>query len=290
MSESFFYRFSNSELTGLKCLKDYAKKWAEGNQCTLGVAEMALGAALVSAGWQNGALQMGVDFVAHKLNPGWAAELAGGGGAGIAGLAAHLLGNVGVAAAGTALCIPALALAGGAALVFGLAGYGSAKLIQDFLQQAPSLEKLVSAAGMVSLGVWLIIDGARRVPMVRNLVAEARDAGLHLIRVAGALVIDSAASFAALVEEEVAPFIHRLSAPGVRAAFTGAAGLGAVGAVLAPSFVTVGGSTTLGSAALAIGLVSAPVWPIAVGAGIGLAAGYGLWILFRDDSSKAAPQ
>lgn len=283
MSDTFFHRFTDNELAGLERLKKYASEWCNKHQCTVGVTEMALGAALLTAGWQNGAIQMGVDFVAHTLNSGWAAELTGGGSAGIAGLAAYVLGNVGVAAAGTAFCVPALALAGGAALVFGLAGYGTAKLVEDFLHQAPNIEQLVTATGMVALGAWLIVDGARRVPLIRESIATARDAGLYLARVAQDFVIDNVNAFATVVREEVAPFLHKLANSGSGAALAGAASLGAVGAVVAPSLLTVAGSSTLGTAALSLGLVSAPVWPIVAGVGVGLAAGYGLWTLFKRD-------
>ncbi len=174
MTDTVFREFSDTELDGLERLKAYASNWCREHQTALGVAEMALGAALLTAGWKNGALQMGVDFVAHKLNPGWAAELTGASGVGIGGLAGYIIGNIGVTAMGTGFAIPALALAGGAALVFGLAGYTGAKLLEDFLHQAPNMDQLLSAAGMVAVGAWLLVDGARRIPLVREAVAFAR--------------------------------------------------------------------------------------------------------------------
>ena len=290
MDDTFFHRFSSDEFDRLKQLRQYASNWASKHQWQLGVTEMALGAALLTAGWQNGAIQMGVDFVVHKLNPGWAAEITGGA-SGLAGLATYFVGNVGVAALGGAFCIPALAIAGGAALVLGLAGYGAATLVQDFLHQAPSLGQFATAAGLVAIGAWLLVDGARRVPLIREGVAHAKEAGLHLARVAGAFVVDSASAFAALLTEEVAPFLQGLARdPATGAALVGAAGLGTAGAIIAPSLATVMGSSTLGSAAVALGLVSAPVWPIVAGVGVGLAAGFGLWKVFaRDDRPQPTP-
>jgi hypothetical protein len=287
MTDTVFRAFNDTELDGLERLKAFASNWCREHQTALGVTEMALGAALLTAGWKNGALQMGVDFVAHKLNPGWAAELTGAGGVGIGGLAGYIIGNIGVTAMGTGFAIPALALAGGAALVFGLAGYTGAKLLEDFLHQAPNMDQLLSATGMVAVGAWLLVDGARRVPLVREAAAFARDKGLELARVARDFVIDSAAAFATLVDEEFTPFMQKLVSSGAGAAFAGAAGLGTVGAVVAPSLVTVAGSSTLGGIGLSLGLVSAPVWPIVAGVGVGLAAGYGLWSLFRRDSPAA---
>lgn len=289
MTDTVFHRFTDTELDGLERLKAFASNWCREHQTALGVTEMALGAALLTAGWQNGALQMGVDFVAHKLNPGWAAELSGATSAGIAGFAAHIIGNIGIVGMGGYMAVPALALAGGAALVFGLAGYTGAKLVGDFLHQAPNLDQLLSATSMVAVGAWLLVDGARRVPLVREAIAFARDKGLELARVAKEFVIDSAAAFTTLVDEELTPFLQKLVSPAAGAAFAGAAGLGAVGAVVAPSLVTVAGSSTLGGIGLSLGLVSAPVWPIVAGVGVGLAAGYGLWSLFRRDSPEADP-
>ncbi|MBI5268733.1 MAG: hypothetical protein HY856_03555 [Burkholderiales bacterium] len=289
MDDTFFYRFSGDELERLRQLKQHAVDWCSKHQWQLGVTEMALGAALLTAGWQNGAIQMGVDFVAHKLNPGWAAEITGGA-SGLAGLATYFVGNVGVAALGGAFCIPALAIAGGAALVLGLAGYGAAQLVQEFLHQAPSLGQFTTAAGLVAVGSWLIIDGARRVPLIREGLAQAKEAGLHLARVAGAFVVDSSTAFATLVKDEVAPFLQKLAKdPATGAAILGSAGLGTAGALIAPSLVTVMGSSTLGSAALAVGLVSAPVWPIVAGVGAGLAAGYGLWKFLAGGNEPPEP-
>lgn len=88
----------------------------------------------------------------------------------------------------------------------------------------------------------------------------------------------------------VAPFLDELAKdPASGAAILSAAGLGTAGALIAPSLVTVMGSSTLGSAALAMGLVSAPVWPIVAGVGVGLAAGYGLWKFVAGNNEPPKP-
>lgn len=286
MTDTTFQKFSETELDALQRLRQYVTAWCGEHQCAIGVAEMALGAALVAIGWQNGAMQMGVDFVAHKLNPGWASELTAAG-AGVTGLATYFLGNVGLAAAGTAMCVPALALAGGAALVFGLAGYGAAKLVENFLHHAPNLGDLLTATSLAAVGVCLLVDGARRIPAVRETVARVRDAGMQLVRVARDAVIDSVAAFTQLAKTEITPFLNSLNKSGLLTALAGAASFGTAGAVVAPSFATLAGSSTLGSAAVGLGLMSAPVWPIVAGVGVGIAATYGVLSWLRRTGAPA---
>ncbi len=285
MTDAAFKQFSPDELGALQKLRRFASDWCCEHQCAVGVTEMALGAALIAAGWQSGAMQMGVDFVAHRLSPGWANELTAAG-SGVSGLGAYFLKNAGLTLLGGGYSIPALALAGGAALVFALAGYTAADVVQKFLHQAPDVSELVTATSLAGLGVWLLVDGAGRVPLVRQTVAQARDTGLYLARVGRDAVIDNAKAFAELVETEIAPFMQSIVNSGAGAALFGAAGLGTLGAVVAPSLVTVAGASTLGTAALSLGLVSAPVWPVVAGVGVGLAAGYGLWSLLRRDTSS----
>jgi hypothetical protein len=143
---------------------------------------------------------------------------------------------------------------------------------------------------VVAVGVWLLSDGARRVPLIREGVAQAKEAGLHLARVAGAFVVDSASAFTAVIKEEVTPLLQGLAKdPATGAALLGAAGLRTAGALIAPSLVTVMGSSTLGSAALALGLVSAPMWPIVAGVSAGLGAGYGLWKFLAGGNQPPEP-
>jgi hypothetical protein len=122
------------------------------------------------------------------------------------------------------------------------------------------------------------------VPLVRKVATEAKEAGLKLVQVARGFIVDGAGDLAALLRDEVAPFLASLANdPAVRSGVLTGAGAAAVGAVVAPTFATVMGSSTLGTAAVSLGLVAAPVWPIIAGAGVGLVAGYGLWRFFAGD-------
>ena len=55
MDDTFSHRFSGDELERLRQLKRHAADWCRNHQWQLGVTEMALGAALLTAGWQSGA-------------------------------------------------------------------------------------------------------------------------------------------------------------------------------------------------------------------------------------------
>jgi hypothetical protein len=291
MDETFTHQLNADELDRLSALRRHVATWCNEHQWQIGAAEMALGAALLAAGYEHGAIQMGVDFVVHKLAPGWTAEIVGGASS-LMGLATYFVGNVGIVAMGTAFCLPALALAGGATLVLGLAGYGSAKLAAEFLHQAPSGWELLTAGGLIAVGTWLLIDGARRVaPHLGTFGNWAKETGLNLARVVSGLVVEAASAFDALVRDEVAPFVRALvHDPKTGLGIAGLSGVSAAaGAVIAPSLVTVMGSSTLGSVGLALGLVSAPVWPIAVGAGAGLLAGYGVWKWLSGGPKEAKP-
>lgn len=291
MDETFTHQLNATELDSLAALQRHVATWCNEHRWQVGAAEMALGAALLAAGYEHGAIQMGVDFVVHKLAPGWTAEIIGGASS-LAGLAAYFIGNAGIVAMGTAFCLPALALAGGATLVLGLAGYGSAKLAAEFLHQAPGGWELLTAGGLIAVGTWLLVDGARRVaPHLGKFGTWVKDSCLDLARVAPGLVVEAVGAFDALVRDEIAPFVSALvHDPKTGLGIAGLTGAGAAaGAVVAPSLVTVMGSSTLGSVGMALGLVSAPIWPIAVGAGATLLASYGVWKWLGGGQKDATP-
>ncbi|MBR2642575.1 MAG: hypothetical protein IKD46_05545, partial [Lentisphaeria bacterium] len=61
----------------------------------------------------------------------------------------------------------------------------------------------------------------------------------------------------------------------------GAAGGAVVGTAAAASTVTVLGSSTLGSVALGLGLVSAPIWPVIAIGSVGAISGLAIWVCVK---------
>lgn len=281
-----FYLQGEAE-SGFARAMDYVNVWCSQHQWQVGVAEMALGAGILAAGLQTGALQMGVDVVLTAFAKGTTAKLFGAGaGAALGLLPGFLLGNIGVVAMGAAVGVPALALMGGGALILGLAGYGAAGLIQNFLQPAPSFLDMASSAALVLLGLALLVDGARRVVKdsdVTSMMATFKNNVLALHRLTPARVIDSLSGLTSYFESEVLPFLRELATkPKAAAATTALAALGiAGGQALAVSSVTLLGSTSLGALGLSVGLVSAPLWPVVAGGGLTVVVAYGVWRYLR---------
>ena len=60
-----------------------------------------------------------------------------------------------------------------------------------------------------------------------------------------------------------------------------AGGMASLGGLAATGSVTVLGSHALGAAALSLGLVSAPLWPVIAGGAAGLGLGYAAWSTVR---------
>ena len=277
------FRLQGQAASGFARARDYVNAWCAQHQWQTGVAQMALGAGIIAVGLKTGALQMGADVVIIAFGKETTTTLlAAGAGAALGTLPGFLLSNIGVAALGTAIGVPALALMGGGALILGLAGYGVSGLIQDFLHPVPNFIDLASSSALVLVGVALIVDGARRIkndPDVRSRMAAFRNNVLALHRVATARVIDSMSSLCAYFESEVLPFLGEATNPKAATATAALAALGgaAGGNAFAVSSVTLLGSSSLGALGLSLGIVSAPIWPIVAGGGLALAAVYGLW-------------
>ncbi len=270
----------------------YAKEWCSAHQWEVGAAEMALGAAAIAWSVQNGAIEMGRDLVAS----GFADELLGAKvgstvGAGIGLIGSAVLGSIGVTALGGAVGIPALLLMGGGSLLLGSFGYTVGDLAQRFLSVQTSAGDFFGAASVFAVGIALLIDGARRVIKdedVLSLASAFRDGAIYLA--------DLSVEVVATTLEELKAFMQSLAevprdpvdvAGSIAAGSTAAAAGTAIGGALAAGSVTVLGSGTLGSVALSLGLVSAPLWPVIAGGAIGLAAGYGAWKVVRFLGAKA---
>ena len=110
--------------------------------------------------------------------------------------------------------------------------------------------------------------------------ARARCAGGLLLRVLrlGRL----AAEVVACNGNELQAYLHRHQSTVQNACAVGSvtaltAGMAGLGGAASAATVTVLGSHAFGAAALALGFVSAPVWPVVAGAAVGLGLGYTAW-------------
>jgi len=271
------------ENRGFKKAFDYCKKWGGEHQAEVGVLEMALGTGIIAWAVQNGYVNFGTDIVGTE----WSGEgLIGGAlGAGIGGIGASILGSVGVVAGGTAFGIPAMLLVGGGSLILGAAGYGIGDLAQKFLPHHSGFSDFLSGAAPLAIGMALIIDGARRVlkdVRVLQIASNFKDGVIHLVNLTTKVIAKTLDEFKSFVKELAE---HPVSA-GASIGGAGAAGL-AIGGSLAAGSVTVLGSSGLGAAALSLGLVSAPLWPVIAGGAAGIAIGVAAWkcvtFLFSDD-------
>ncbi len=252
---------------------ELARDIAVANKVEYGLAEMALGAAVLWWGVQHDAIAIGAELVGIAA-PGFSPAAAGAaGGASLGALAGSVIGGIGIAGAFGAIGVPAAILVGGASAVLAAAGYTAGDLIDKFVLHPDLAEQILPLSASV-LGVGLMLHGAYRISQDERLprLKEALGQGvLDLGTVAYKVVIATrAALFEAAQDFSQRPLAGVSTASG--------AGLGAaVGGSAAAASVTVLGSQTLGGIALSLGLVTAPAWPIAVGVIAGGAAGYGLW-------------
>lgn len=233
---------------------------------------MAAGAALLAWGVSSGQVLMGEQVVASRLSDiGGAVGTALGGIAG-AGLAATLLKGVfvgGVTLMQGTVCIPALVLVGGGAMILGAFGYTGADVVGRLLE--PNLAEMLGTGSSLSIGLALLVDGARRLikdERVLNTSARFVDGVIHLDHRAGEVVATTLQEL-----QELAREFSSHSAVATASVAGGAAAGGVAGASLAAASVTVLGSHSLGAVALSLGVVSAPVWPVVAGCAAGLSAG-----------------
>jgi hypothetical protein len=259
--------------------------FAEEHHVAIGVVEMAAGAALLTAGVKSGQLLMGAHVLATKL-PALTSLGLGGTAAGLA----SMVGGIGVTALGGAFGVPALALIGGAAAVFGLVGYDIGEAAASFME--PAWTEYLEPGALAVLGVALMVDGARRAlgeqQLAKLKTAFTRDAmKLHSIT---KLVIARTLPELREMAAKLAPEDAMDAAGGFATSATMAAAGAAAASAAAASSVTVLGSSTLGSAAVALGLVSAPLWPAIAGAAAAGTVGYVLWKAVRkfQDSPRFA--
>lgn len=274
--------------------RDYCKEWSAEHQAEVGVAEIALGAGLITWGLQSGYIHMGTDVVATKLSD--SGLLGATAGAGIGGIGASILGSIGVVGMGTAFGIPALALIGGGAAIFGLAGYAAGDVAQKFLTPPAGFGDFFFGASILAVGVALMIDGARRVvtdQRVLQLASNIKDGVIQLANLTVEVVASTWEELQAIIKELANHPDAKNAVLGATTAATAATGT-VLGGTFAASTVTLLGSHGLGALALTAGFVSAPVWPIIAGGAAGLAVGLAAWNgvqrLFSDDEPPTVQQ
>jgi len=244
----------------LKRLLDYGAEHPK----QVGIAEVAIGATLLTYGVNAGIIEVGRHVVASAagIDSGGIGALAGAAGGAATGLlGSKLIGGIGLAAMGGAIAVPAVALIGGGSLIFSLGGYAAGNEFEAVASFDPAGVLMSGAA--LPVGLWFLIRGSRRLmggATIGEALTKGGDIFLRLDAFTGEIVARSL--------EELNAFAGRNVDVGLGATATVVAGSAgaAVGASAAAGSVTIFGSKALGTAALSAGLVSAPIWPVVTAA------------------------
>lgn len=255
---------------------EHCKNWSAEHQAEVGIAEMALGVAAIAWGLQSGLIHFGTDIVGTELSDG--GLIGGAAGAGFGGIGGTILGSIGIAGAFT-FGIPAVLLASGGSIILGAAGYGIGDVAQKLITPPPGFGEILAGASVTAVGIALIIDGARRVvkdERVLKTTAQFKDGVIHISTLTSKVIAKNMNEFQDIITKLSKNQTAQEAALATTTATSAIAGT-AIGGGLAAGSVTVLGSHGLGAAALSLGLVSAPVWPIVVGGAAGLAVGLAAW-------------
>lgn len=284
---------SSEENTKVSELIKWATEWSCEHKVAVGVTEIALGSAAIAFGVNTGCIEIGENIVTTLLDDtarkvGIASSVAGG----AAGTVARMLiGGMGLSLMGTAISIPAVVVVGGASWVFGATGYALGSEIVELLNPI-DWGSFGLGCSLLVVGLALILDGIRRVmpDCVKDTIKHAASTFVNGVIFLGQcvtkVIAESLKALTTIYSKAHNKILELAKQKGVKeiASSTviigGATGGAAIGTAVAASTVTVLGSSTLGSVALGLGLVSAPLWPvIAIGAG-GAIVGVGvLWTL-----------
>lgn len=252
--------------------REIASQWCrEHPQLLVGVAEMALGAALLSWGVQAGTIEMGAQIVGTMTDITSTGGVAGAvTGLVVGGIAAKIVGSIGIVGMGSAVGVPVGVLALGAGGLLSALGYTVGDVVDGYLSRV-DMGQLAVGAGALGVGLALLVDGARRVAR-----EEAVSQGAARVTATAVELFDASATVVARTVADLQRYRHDAAALGV----SSLAGMGgaAFGGAYAASTVTVLGSKTIGALVLATGLVSTPVWPVLLG---GSAAAVGAGLLAR---------
>ncbi len=238
-----------------------ASELAHKHQLVVGAVEMAAGATLLAKALASGEILLDQHVLASRL-PAISAFGLGT----VGGVAAKLVGGIGIAAMGTAFAVPSVVLATGAAAVSSLLGRALGEVAEAFLQ--PDLLELALAGNVALIGVALLVDGARRIlgdERMRWIGVTFNPSGLSLKTFAGKVCARS-------LEE-----LRKVEPSAVIVSSAAGTATAAAASCLAAANVTVAGSSTLGGAAVALGLASPPLWPVVAAAATGAGVGYVAW-------------
>lgn len=273
---------TEQEKMGFAKAFDYCKKWGVEHQAEVGFAEMVAGAGMITWGLYSGQIHYGADILVNRLSDLGGVIAAGTGGVMLPVIAGTLLKSVfiggvaGVAGVTSVASIPLAALAIGGSLVAGAFGYSLTNLgLRGF---EPTFADYAIDASITSVGIALLLDGARRIVKDKRILAMAsrfRDGVIELMPGATETIINS-------WEEVICALRDNPRAKIIAGATTVTGTL--IASSLAAGSVTVLGSHGLGAAALSLGLISAPVWPLFVGGAVGLALAYPAWKAFESIS------
>ena len=243
---------------------DKAKVWCKSNPAFVGVAEMALGAGLITYAVQNGLVDEAIHVINALGDPLFnnASKIGGALGGGIGFIAGSIIGSIGVAALGGAIGIPAIVVAGGASLILGLAGYTAGDILNNIMNTI-DYQALVLNGSVFLIGLGLLIDGARRCSTSEKALAHfanIKDGVISLSEVSGEVVAGSIAQMrqlAKVVLNSVEPIAYDTPVAIAAGSTVLIAGTGIVSAT-----TTVFGSSTLGSLAISAGLINPVTLPV----------------------------
>lgn len=144
-------------------VSEYAQQRAAREAWPAGVCEMAAGAAVLSAALASRGLQLGVDLLLQPLAPAARPLVQDEAACAVLGLLPLLvLEQTGIADAGPALLVPALALAAGGAVLLGLGGCAPGVQTRQFLADVPRGSAALAAGASLAAGIALLVQGAQR--------------------------------------------------------------------------------------------------------------------------------
>ena len=162
--------------------------WCVEHQVALGVGEMAAGSAMIFMGVKSGAIEIGANLLVTHTPLMNAGGLAGAiAGAATGAWVGSTLGAIGIAAAGTAIGIPAAVVIGGSAAIFALAGYTLGDVLHNYLTPDLDIMTLLGGSALLLAGTYLLVKGGRRLMReydllepLKNKLSDIRDGLLML--------------------------------------------------------------------------------------------------------------